>query len=236
MNRKAILLAASPEDDPIPGVYQDLKAFYAYLRSNPGGAWDDGEIFVEENTTRNQVIAAINAAQNADYSLVYFAGHGESVRLGLPWLETRMLLRSGETITERELNSRSPRCTLIMDCCRRTPEQNIEASLINFSMLLEHGRGSIDFRKFYQKGLEVAESGLVKIYSTAAGSAAADIHSFTQYLLNETNKWVVGNKGILSLEDAVNLAKIAMKLENPQQQPEYQGGRRLRHFPFAVQI
>jgi hypothetical protein len=236
MNRQAILLAASPDDEPIPGVYADLAAFYSFLQSNHGGAWDTKEIFRGENSARNQILSAINAAKNADYSLVFFAGHGEAVKMGLPWLETRMLLSSGETITERELNSGSPRCTLILDCCRRTPEQNKEMFLINASILLERGEGSSDFRNFYEKNLSAAESGLVKVYATATGSAAADKHSFTQHLLNESYMWATRNKGTLDLGDAVALAKNAMKRENPQQRPEYQGGRRLRHFPFAVQI
>jgi hypothetical protein len=236
MNRKAILLAASPEGDPVPGVYADLVAFDAFLRSNPGGAWDAKDIFQGKNSTRDEVLCAIQAAKAADYSLVYFAGHGEIVKMGLPWAEARMLLGSRETISERDLNSGSPRCTLILDCCQRASEEDEKALLIQPSTLLEHGEGCSEFRDLYQKTLVTAESGIVKVCTVACGSALADTHSFTQHLLNESSAWVTRHKGPLFLGEAVALAADAMKRENPQQQPEYQGGRRLRHFPFAVQI
>ena len=123
-----------------------------------------------------------------------------------------------------------------MDCCRRTPEQDEAELLIKTSMLLEHGEGGAEFRNLYLNSLAAAESGLVKIFATNIGGSAADTHSFTQHLLNETNIWASKNRGILHLGDAVELARNSMKRENPQQQPEYRGGRRLRHFPFAVQI
>jgi len=236
MKRKAILLAASPENNPIPGVFSDLTAFYSFLRSNPGGAWEPEEIICENDSTRDQILKFVVEAKDAEYTLVYFAGHGEIIKTELPWPETRMLLSSGQTILEREINSGSPRCTLIMDCCRRLPEQDDAKLLIKISMLLEHGEGVAEFRNIYQKALAAAETGLVKLFSTEIGGSAADTHSFTQHLLNETNIWTSKNRGILYLGDAVELAKHSMKRENPQQQPEYRGGRRLRHFPFAVQI
>jgi hypothetical protein len=236
MKRKAILLAASSENNPIPGVFSDLNSFYSFLRSNPGGAWASDEIICEHDPTRDQALEFVGQAKDFDYCLVYFAGHGDIVKTELPWPETRMLLSSGQTITEREINSGSPRCTLIMDCCRRTPEQDDEKMFIKNSMLLEHGEGEAEFRNLYQKSLAAAESGLVKIFATKVAGSAADTHSFTQHLLNETNIWISKNTGILHFGDAVELAKNSMKRENPQQQPEYRGGRRLRHFPFAVQI
>lgn len=236
MNRKAILLAASPENNPIPGVFSDLSAFHSFLRSNPGGSWEPEEIICEDDSTKDSILKSVYEAKSAEYSLVYFAGHGEIIKTELPWPETRMHLSSGETISEREINSGSPKCTLIMDCCRRTPEQDEKQLLVKTSMLLERGKDGAEFRNLYQKSLAAAESGLVKIFATKVGGSVADTHSFTQHLLNETNIWTSKNRGTLYLGDAVELAKNSMKRENPQQQPEYRGGRRLRHFPFAVQI
>ena len=236
MKRKAILFAASPENNPAPGVFSDLTAFYSFLRSNPGGSWESEEIIREDDPTRDKILKSVTEARDAEYSLVYFAGHGEIIKTELPWPETRMHLNSSQTISEREINSGSPRCTLIMDCCQRTPEQDEEKLLIKPSMLLEHGEGGAEFSNLYQKSLAAAESGLVKVFATKVRGSAADMHSFTQHLLNETNIWTSKNRGVLYLGDAVELAKNSMKRENPQQQPEYRGGRRLRHFPFAVQI
>ncbi|MEI6197031.1 MAG: hypothetical protein WCS42_22170, partial [Verrucomicrobiota bacterium] len=200
------------------------------------GSWEPEEIICQQNPGLDSILKSVTEAKGAEYSLVYFAGHGEVVKTDLPWPETRMQLGSGQTISEREINPGSPRCTLIMDCCSRTPEQDEKKLLVRTSMLLEHGKDRAEFRNLYQQSLTAAESGLVKIIVTKVGGSAAGTHSFTQHLLNEANIWTSNNRGILYLGDAVELAKNSMKRENPQQQPEYQGGRRLRHFPFAVQI
>lgn len=236
MKRKAILLAASPENNPIPGVFADLNAFHSFLRSNPGGSWEPDEIICEDDPTRDQILKCVIEAKDAAYSLVYFAGHGEIIKTELPWSEMKMLLSSGQTISEREINSGSARCTLIMDCCSRSPKQDESTLLIKTSMLQEHGEGGAEFSNVYQTSLAEAECGLAKVFATKVGSSAEETHSFTQHLLNETHIWTSKAKGILLLRDAVDLARNSMKQENPQQQPEYRGGRRLRHFPFAVQI
>jgi hypothetical protein len=234
MKRKAIILAASNEENPIQGVHFDPVAFASFLQTNLGGAWDEDEIFVQKTPTRSQILAAINSARDTDYSLVFFAGHGETVKMDLPWSEVRMQLGSNENITERELNTGSSRCTLILDCSRRSPAHDEKLSAKS-SKLSEHGTRS-DFRNLYEKELASAEAGLVKIYSMGVGNVTAGQHSFTQLLLNESNAWAAKNRGTLSLANATTLARDAMTREHLEQQPEYRGGRRLRHFPFAVQI
>lgn len=236
MKRKAILLAASPGNNPIPGVFADMNAFSTYLKSNVGGAWASDEIICENNPTRDQIVRAVKEAITVDYTMVYFAGHGEATKSELPWTETRMYLSSGETITEREINPGSPRCTLIMDCCLRMPDPDEGKLLTKTSMLSESINRGAEYHNLYMNNLSAAESGLVKIFVTKVGNAVADLHSFTQHLLKDSNIWASNNRGILHLGEAVELAQNSMKLENSQQQPEYRGGRRLRHFPFAVKI
>src|SRR6266404_5893364 len=151
MKRKAILLAASPENSPIPGVVVDLTAFNSFLCSNRGGSWELEEIICEHDPTRDQVLKCVVEAKDAEYTLVYFAGHGEIIKSELPWPEMRMLLSSDQTISEREINSGSPKCTLIMDCCSRLPEQADDTLLIKTSMFQEHCEGGAEFRNIYQK-------------------------------------------------------------------------------------
>jgi len=59
MKRKAILLAASPVNNPIPGVFADLNAFHSFLRSNPGGSWQPDEIICEDDPTRDQILKCV---------------------------------------------------------------------------------------------------------------------------------------------------------------------------------
>jgi Caspase domain len=235
MHRKAILIASHPEKNSVPSVAADLEAFYSFLRSNPGGAWDTAEIVLLKHPKREEILAAITAAKSADYCLVYFAGHGEIVKMGLPWSEMKMELDSGETITEREINSGSPRCTFILDCGYRTGEKTPETKSNEPPQLHSNAEASV-FLNLYEASLKAAEGGLVKAYATAASTAAPDAHSFTQHLLKQANSWVRTHKGTLYLGDAVTLAMQAIQQENIQHRVEYRRGRRLHDFPFAVQI
>lgn len=238
MNRRAILIGASPISDPIPGVYADLNTWHDFLCSNIGGAWDNSEIrVVDKHYTRQEIIAAVNSVKMVDYSLIVFAGHGETVIGNLPWSQTLLHLTDDESILERDLNPGTPRCTLVLDCCRKSPEIIEEAiSFTDKSAAFKAQKSSIAYRTLYDKYLMSAESGLVTIYSTEIGYGAADKYSFSQHMIYQAREWVKQNKGVLSLSEGVFLASESIKQINPQQTPEYQGGRRLRHFPLAVSI
>lgn len=235
MTRRAILLAASPDDTPIPGVSGDLDAFYRFLRSDCGGAWRDTEILRGENLKRNEVLRAINAAKNSDYSLVFFAGRGKVAKKGLPWPEATLELNSHEAATERDLNSASPRCALFFDCSRKTASQGGETSTAAAMAPVSQDEVSSSFRNMYEESLAAAEAGLVKVYAMAGQGGNAAANSFTQHLLDESIKWAANNRGILHLGNAVTLGVEAMKMNKSQLDVKYHGGRRLNDFPFAVQ-
>jgi len=74
MNRKAILLGASPGENSIPGVFSDLSAFYSFLRSNLDGSWEPEEIICQENPGLDSILKSVTEAKGAEYSLVYFGG------------------------------------------------------------------------------------------------------------------------------------------------------------------
>jgi hypothetical protein len=234
MKRHAILIAASPKSEPLPGVYTDISSWYAFLRSNQGGVWAEDEIVNVTDTGRSEIIAAISFAKNSDYAVVVFAGHGQTVKTELPWPGTQLLLSSGESILERELNPGTPRCTLVLDCCRTNQEQDQLGVLVKEASAALRDEDPVKHRLAFDQAVEAAEGGLVKVFSTALGTAAADKHSFSKHLIFRATEWAKGNKGVLSLRDVVSVASESIQQRNPQQKPEYNGGRRLRHFPFAV--
>jgi len=234
MKRFAILIASCPKADPIPGVYSDLDAWTKFLQSHSGGVWNEKEVKPLRDPSREQLRTAIELAKTAEYSLLVFAGHGETVKTELPWTESRLFLNDTESVLERDLNPGTPRCALVLDCCRRRPEQTGVEILVKEAALLEQDENPVKARVMFDEALRSAEGGVVKVYATEEGSAAADKASFSQYLLYEARKWATSNHGVLSIPEGVALATETMRKTNPQQRPRYNGGRRLRHFPLAT--
>lgn len=234
MTRKAILIAASPQSSPVPGVYTDVDWWDVFLRSNPGGVWSTSEIYIAKDYKKDAILKLITSAKSCDYSLVVFAGHGQTLKTDMPWAEAQLLLSEGNSLSEREINPGSPRCTLIMDCCRGLADEEEPTELIKEAAELERANDPDACCALFTKTLAAAESGLVKIYSRAVGSATADTRSFTKHLLFGAAKWAGLSQGVLTLNEAVGRTAQGMTTSNPQQKPEYHGGRRLRHFPLAV--
>jgi hypothetical protein len=236
MTRKAILLSASPSSAPIPGVHTDIASWQLFLSSNPGGAWSRQEIVHLNNCDREAALAAVRSAKDVDYSLIVFAGNGEILKGDLPWPEAQVLLSNGDSLPERELNPRTPRCTIIFDCCRRTSDYDESAALTKDAAPLPAEQDTVKLRALFDQSLTTAESGLVKIYAIEAATAAAHEPSFSRQLLYQANAWAKQHHGALSLQQGVSLAAEATRKTNPLQKPEYQGGRRLHHFPLAVSL
>lgn len=91
------------------------------------------------------------------------------------------------------------------------------------------------YRNFFDEQLKLSDMGCVKIYATGIGYGAEDENSFSRNLIESAKLHMKSNQcSTLYLNDAVYIASEAMTDINPQQIPQYVGGRRNRHFPFAV--
>ena len=233
MQRKAILIAASRDKDVLDSAYADSVMFKAFLQSDVGGAWENGEISLNKNPTRDQIQAAVTSAKNADYTLTLFVGQGELRKGALPWEEMQILLTSDDLVTERELNSGTQRCALIFDCGNRTADQDGEAlPSVSFEISPAGGTRS-NSRHQYEGALEAAECGLTRVYATPVGSSF-NTRSFAQHLLHQAHRWAEANRGTLNLGDAVERANAALEREGHRHAAQYLPGRRLHDFPFAV--
>jgi hypothetical protein len=232
MTRKAILLSASPPPTQIPGIESDAEAWHHFLRSNPGGAWANQEITRLSNCDREAALAAVRAAKDTDYSLIVFAGQGQIRKGDLPWPEAHVVLGDGCSLLESELNPGTPRCTLVFDWSNR--EGAVSAASSKDAIPPQAEQGAANFRALFDQAIETAEGGLVKIFATEAGTTPNPAPSFSQQLLHAAYQWSRTNHGILPLQQAISLAAEAIQKTNPLLKPEYQGGRRLHHFPLAV--
>jgi hypothetical protein len=231
MKRRAILLVSHPVEHVFEHACRDSDLFSNFLMSEIGGGWREAEISQHTNPSRNLVLSSIDEANDSDYTLVYFIGKGSTQKMGRPWAEFAIHLNS-EMVSERELNSGAQRMCQIFDCTLNSqlPEGN-QLPALSPRPPRHTGRQEI-FRDLYENSLKKAEQGIVKLLATGHST---DISSFTALLISETRQWALHHKGVLSLNEAIDRAKASQALQNPNVIAEYNCGRRLHDFPFAIQ-
>lgn len=222
MKRRSILISTFP-DNAIVNFWGQ------FLRSSAGGSWNESELVITQGATRTEIKAEIEAAKETDYTLIVFIGHGQIVKTDLPWNEMQIILRNNDILLERDLNSGSPRCTMIFDCCQNT--SNETALNIPKSQIAPSPSKS---RELYEQSLQSAESGIVKIYATGAFPSSPVHASFSQTLLQGAFIWAENNKGVLSLQAGSKDILGSLLDSNNDLKFEYHGGRRMRHFPLAI--
>lgn len=235
MKRKALIIGAAYDDPKILGVYTDMETWYDFLQSNLGGAWRPSELLSLRDPSIDEVQKGLIAAGECEYSFIIFCGHGELIKLNKPWRETVINFGHYGNVSESQINPKTPWCTLLFDCCRLAGEFSND---LNF--LIESKSASVEVRsstrELFDKTLENSEKGLVKVFAASPGEAAEDEKSFSKQLVHLARAWMATGEGVLRLDAAVALAAQEMKQILPQQNPEYLGGRRHRHFPFAINV
>lgn len=239
MDRRAILIEASevPGQSILKGAKLDPKIFEDFLISKAGGNWYSTEITILRNPTVAEVKSKIAAARIADYSFVSFSGHGYHAK-GKSVDETRIMLKNGE-LSAFELNTGSDRVTVVVDACRnvhllqRSITANLQLSAIASDMP--------STRSLFDQEVQKCERGAIFMYSCDLNEAATEYSNgglFTNSLVDFAETWSLKQSGsggkVLSTKDAFAGASIVTTKKMPQQNPQYEPGRRLGHFPFSV--
>ena len=231
MTRHAYLVGGQYRKS-LSGVSLDIAAWKNYLLSAIGGSWYADEIEDLSGVDSSVILEEIARGAQYDYTVVCFAGHGGVMQDGLGFYRTYLYINDDELLCENDLNPGSARAMLFLDNCRT----KIVPELVNAAMnsLREHF-SQCNTRPIYEREILRAELGCATVYSAGLNQAAADNPSFTRTLIAtaQNNNWSnwTGDDGVLRINDAVRLCAEVMP---PQQVPEYNGGRRLRHFPFAI--
>lgn len=231
MRRSAILIAASGADSKQNESVQDL--WRVFLKTPAGGGWYENEINCPSPAI-SDVMGAVDSVAQSDYSLVVFIGHSAMVKEGRPWKETRIELNEKETLlADRQLNTGTPRLTLVLDCCRDLLWPVTLGHLSGIERFLPTGANEAFFREVFEANLLQAEKGITKVYSAEERNS-----SFSQFLIDGACEWCKHHKheSVLSWSDAVTVGQRRMEAEHvsTRQGFIYQGGRRLRHFPMAI--
>lgn len=229
MTRMAYLIGGSYTDETLNGVRADIAAWKGYLTSPTGGSWREDEIIDLSGERAASICATLRTGRLIDYSFVCFSGHGRALLDPYGYSTTVVLANDEEELSECDLNPGSPRCTMLLDCCRHLPKEPLIES---FAMDAVVDTMRYDTHEVFDRVLQGCEKGLVRIYGTELNHGAADEKSFTRMMIRYAENAVEDcADGILRLPDAVRGAK---KWLDEQQTPVYRGGRRLGHFPFAI--
>jgi hypothetical protein len=233
MKRQAILLSSLSTQ--AGDVNLPFTMWRNFLTSPLGGGWQEEEIEHPEGTAPS-VLETVMAAQCKDYSLVIFMGEGEQRQADLPWKETSIRLSGGENlIAERQLNTGTPRLTMILDYCI-----NFDISMPGaFSLGNVVSKFSAENLKLsrhsYDAALEKSEKGFVKIQPSFISSCGL----FSQQLISTALRWAK----MQDTNSVLTLNAIATEFSKSNEGNcsecekiafDYQGGRRLKHFPFAM--
>jgi hypothetical protein len=232
INRHALIIECSAIDglDKLPGAVKDAGTWEEFLLSNRGGAWKDNEITILSNPTQ-QTVRSVIMRMNNGYGFVTFSGHGY---VSAQTKETMVCLQGGN-ISETALTPSSSRATVILDSCRGVKTVAFAEAI---SAMRKQANDAIQYRHLFDTALENAETGVCKLYGCGFGQAAGEEPEiggdFTQALIQTGKSW--NGKGVFSLRNAYDTAEQVVRRKTPQQTPEGKFGRRIRHFPFAVQV
>lgn len=240
-SRAALLIEASkvPSERELPGAVVDVVNFRRFLESQIGGAWEKDEILELHNPVVSELRAALSTVKTRDYSFIAFSGHGEHLR-GKELDESVVLLSDRIEVPVRELNSGSQRCTVVIDSCRglRILDEQVGRSLIKLASGDNASRAR--HRELFDQQLDFSEAGAIYLYSCSVDESAQETVNgggvFTASLIQAGEEFYNRPpvRSVLTVDTAFLSAFSLANSKYPQQHPQFQPGRRLRYFPFAV--
>jgi hypothetical protein len=211
MKRKAFLIGSPMGVDGIdylPGVTPDIIKMKKHLHSNRGGAWEDDEIVVFENPSKDELKCEITSS-SYDFAIVQFSGHGfenlgrdSKLHLEKKNPTSNVIIRGGnegltlqnhpkETVTLEELRSwiKCKKYYCIIDCCRAGKRYD------RFMHMMEANYQF--YRDTYDNLIESCEDGSSIIYSCSLGERAADFEEGGAFSL----KYFNAANGVLSADN-----------------------------------
>lgn len=232
MKRKALLIGApGSEERFLAGVSVDMNNIENFLLSKNGGEWFSDEITKVVNPTRTELGSKLDQLKNADYSIIYFSGHG-----GISTVNSKYYVEinsDGDDFDVMLFNELSGRELIIIDSCRSyfTPMLNARRD----SFLFAEMKTSSRYRERYDAVLQKSEYGTVYFYAASPGQAANEDSNggyFTQGLLRSTSS---DYADCLYINESFSLAKEFVASKTRYQTPQKDGSiRRNNWFPFAL--
>lgn len=171
MKKHALIIGST---DSGIGATEDTYEYASFLRSKEGGCWNDSEIEIVLNPTREATLKKIKSLKfsKLDFLIFIFSGHGFLDRTKD---ETIIELSDGRHLKESEFLGIKERQLSILDCCRAYASSDDlmakRASILLNEALLNEAfspdRHAI--RKVYEKALLNSPPAPISIFSCSRG-------------------------------------------------------------------
>ena len=243
LTRAAILIESSniPRESDLPGARLDVTNWRQHLCSDYGGAWDAAEITILNTPTWASLKGLLSQHSNTDYVFIIFSGHGYHV-VGKDIDETRICLTGSDEIPVASVNPGNPRCTFVVDSCRGVVrEEDLSVPKIAMESLMQKTASSRDaYRRTFDQAIQQCERGVIRLYSCDLEESAHESSRsggyFSTFLMACCDNWHdrTSERSYYPMDLAHRCAAGRTTGKVPQQHPQYEGGRRRKHFPLAV--
>jgi hypothetical protein len=215
MKRSGIVVYSPgrPKNDVSSEIFSALGK---YFRSDIGGAWAPSELTMLLCPSAEDVTELARSASNADYCFAYILSPAQRRREDRPWQQLFFTIGEKE-LCESDINVGSRRFALVVDASIDDIARIEPLPTFQLSVPAEIPRTA------FEAALGQAEEGLTRVLVPPSSDWATG--GFTGALLARVNTWAQRNTGVFTFDDAFGGRTNII----------YEGGRRLRHFPFAVQ-
>jgi hypothetical protein len=237
MIRKALIIGSPDEGkNHLPGVLQDMKNWRAYLSSIKGGAWNLDEITTIESPSPSALRIAVARLDSADYAFVTFSGHGRA----LPTGQTFIGITSRDEVDSSSLISRALRQTVVVDCCRSFPEQEVAKSFTEArNMAMDSYVDREAYRRAFDNYLRTCDFGQIILHSCSPNETAGESEQrggyYSSSLIQAGAQSNLSTLGVLTVKEAHWKAQAAVESRTRgRQNPTGEFPRSKNIFPFAV--
>ncbi len=242
MSRRAVIFGYPGEPDQqnyCPGVELDIENYHQFLLSPNGGWWNEEEIEVLGiGPSLTSVRTAVEKLKTVDYGFVIFSGHGYYVKSR----DTTVLeVRKNVELDAVELNTGSPKQTLLLDCCRVLIREVTLAEQFAKSAAAASIVNGVRCRQEYDRRIGSCPKGRVVMYACNIDETAVDTGRGGRYslsVLSGARDWArtnSSNPGILSVVEAHALAyREVVRRSGGSQTPQIEKPRSEPYYPFAV--
>ncbi|UJR55066.1 caspase family protein [Dickeya zeae] len=226
MKKKAIIIAG--DDGSLAGIGNDISNISLFLQSIEGGGWNDNEIIIYKNESKNSLIKNINEIKGCyDFTMFFITGHGESRRR-----ETFICINDkNECISENDISCISDRQINIFDCCRYESYEINESVSKCVAGLENHSDERISLamaRRFYEDRIMQSKPQQLVLYSCSINEYSLDTAHGGLYLsklieesCNYKNNYERFTSAISCHQKASIVVSQESKKANNTQTPDY---------------
>lgn len=240
MNRRALIIGSTGKNSDnvfLGGVKKDVDNIHNFLLSNIGGKWNQDEIIISLDDSKDTIDQYIEQIKNEnnDYLFIVFSGHGAYSKRK----ECRMLEIGNEILYEDELLYLSQKQTTVLDTCAGIESDLLEeAGLDSIACESDKFRNiAMDYKKIFNDEIDKSPKQQNVLYSSSISEESGDDTELGGYFIYELLQSAKNNtNNMLNIKHAFIKAesKVQSKTKNNQnpimKSPKLKDG----YLPFAI--